>query len=81
MAQSDRKTQFVFVSTLVGPWGGSEELWSRAALDLVSRGFSVSASMPELPSHHPRILELRARGVDLWLRPGSYSLGIIPGAE
>jgi glycosyltransferase involved in cell wall biosynthesis len=50
------------------PWGGSEELWSRAALDLISQDFAVSASVREWPSLHPRVLDLRARGVDLWVR-------------
>src|SRR5205814_989630 len=31
---------FVFISTMDSvPWGGSEELWSQAALKLVSKGF------------------------------------------
>ncbi len=56
------------------PWGGSEELWSRAALDLAARGFAISASVPEWPSLHPRLLELRAYGVDVWARPAWYSM-------
>jgi glycosyltransferase involved in cell wall biosynthesis len=51
------------------PWGGSEELWSRAALDLVAEGFPVSASVVGWSPLHSRVLDLRARGVELWLRP------------
>ena len=64
----------VFVSAMTAaPWGGSEELWSRTALDLVSEGFSVSASVIEWAPLHPRILDLRARGVHLQVRPPWYS--------
>jgi len=69
------RNRLVFVSTMAGePWGGSEELWSRTALDLVSQGFPVSASVLEWSPLHPRVLDLRARGVDLWARPQWYSL-------
>jgi len=62
--------RIVFVSTMTGhAWGGSEELWSRTALDFVARGFSVSASVAERSPLHPRLLKLRARGVDLRLHP------------
>ena len=41
-----QKLKFVFVSTLDGaPWGGSEELWSRAACWLAENGHNVSASV------------------------------------
>jgi glycosyltransferase involved in cell wall biosynthesis len=56
------------------PWGGSEELWSRTALDLVEQGFLVSASVLEWVPLHPRVLDLQARGVELWVRPPWYSL-------
>jgi glycosyltransferase involved in cell wall biosynthesis len=79
MVQGGRNTRIVFVSTMDGyPWGGSEELWSLTALDLMSRGFAVSASVREWPSLHPRVLDLQARGVDLWVRPVAYSLSDHP---
>jgi glycosyltransferase involved in cell wall biosynthesis len=69
------RQRIIFVSTMTGdPWGGSEELWSRTALDLVAQGFPVSACVAEWSPLHPRVLELRARGVDLWVRPVWYSL-------
>ncbi len=66
--------RIIFVSTMdTDPWGGSEELWSRTALDLVAQGFPVSASVVEWSPLHPRILDLRARGVDVQPRPLWYA--------
>lgn len=63
----------LFVSTMDGdPWGGSEELWSRTALDLASRGFSVAASVVGWEPPHPRVLELAKGGIDLSFRPLRY---------
>jgi glycosyltransferase involved in cell wall biosynthesis len=74
--------RFTFVSTMDGdPWGGSEELWSRTALDLLAQGFPVSASVLEWSPLHSRVLDLRARGVDLWVRPRWYSFGAHPWAR
>jgi glycosyltransferase involved in cell wall biosynthesis len=67
--------RIIFVSTMDAiPWGGSEELWSQAALDLASQGFPVSAGVIEWSPLHPRVVDLRARGVELWLRPKWYSV-------
>ena len=71
---STTKSKIVFVSTMYGyPWGGSEELWSRAALDLRAQGFLVSVSVAQSSPLHPRVLDLQAHGVELWPRPASYS--------
>src|SRR5260370_34078697 len=69
------QARIIFVTTLAG-WGGSEELWSRAALNLVAQGFAVSASVLEEngATLHPRLRDLQARGVELWPRPLWYSL-------
>jgi glycosyltransferase involved in cell wall biosynthesis len=68
------QNRVIFVSAMTtGQWGGSEELWSQTALDLVSRGFSVSASVIEWTPLSARVLDLRARGVHLQVRPRSYS--------
>jgi glycosyltransferase involved in cell wall biosynthesis len=65
----------LFLSTMFAySWGGSEELWSRTALDLISQGFPVSASIIEWSPLHPRLRDLQARGVELWTRPLQYSL-------
>src|SRR5690242_10656810 len=73
--------RFVFVTTPhLDPWSGAEELWSQVALELVSQGFPVSASIWQGSLRHPRIVELQARGVDLWPRPRWYSLRRDPWA-
>jgi glycosyltransferase involved in cell wall biosynthesis len=67
------KQRIAFVSTMDGySWGGSEELWSRAALQLLRLGFSISASVPEWRPLHGRVQHLRKQGVNIWLRPKSY---------
>jgi glycosyltransferase involved in cell wall biosynthesis len=73
------RNRILFVSTMgLVPWGGSEELWSRTALDLVSQGFSVSANVIEWSPVHPRVLELKAKEVELRLRPRWYSFAKQP---
>lgn len=57
------------------PWGGSEELWSQAALRLHSRGHHVSASVIGWPRPAPQVTNLRERGMEVWARPaGPVSL-------
>jgi len=69
------KSIIIFVSTMDGdPWGGSEELWSRTALDLAAQGFSVCASVHEWSPPHKRVLALVEGGVDVWVRPSRYSI-------
>jgi len=68
-----RQESLIFISTMgLVPWGGSEELWSRAALDFASRGFPVIASVLEWSPLHPRVLALEAGGIDVRMRPQSY---------
>jgi glycosyltransferase involved in cell wall biosynthesis len=55
------------------PWGGSEELWSRAALNLLAQGFSVAASVVDWLPLDQRVLNLQAHGIELWPRPTWYS--------
>lgn len=58
-----------FVSTMNGsPWGGSEELWSQAALRLRADGHDVAASVVWWPSPSPRVLELERGGIHLSFR-------------
>ena len=64
-----------FVSTMAGSsWGGSEELWSRAAIELVQQGVSVSASVHGWSPPHERILHLAQAGVRVRSRPVEYAL-------
>jgi glycosyltransferase involved in cell wall biosynthesis len=74
MSLAGSRKRIGFVSTMAGyPWGGSEELWSRAALDLASQGLPVSASVAEWSPLHPRVVALQQRGLDVQLRPRYYS--------
>jgi glycosyltransferase involved in cell wall biosynthesis len=67
--------RILFVSSTDNtPWGGAEELWSRAALDLAAEGFRVSASIVGWTPPHPRTLDLVERGIDVWFRPNPYPL-------
>ncbi len=46
-------------------WGGSEELWTRAAVRLCQRGHSVRGSVPYWPALSPKFALLRGHGVAL----------------
>jgi glycosyltransferase involved in cell wall biosynthesis len=72
---ADTSTKVAIVAAkLAVPWGGSEELWSRAALRLAEEGFVVAASVGEwLPLHH-RVSNLMHSGVRVYLRPERYPL-------
>src|SRR6266516_4613355 len=69
------KTKIAFVAaTISESWGGSEELWSQAAIQLLGQGVSVAASIDRrLPLHH-RVRNLMQNGVKVWLRPDWYPL-------
>lgn len=57
------------------PWGGSEDLWSQAALRLREESHEVSASVAWWPQLHPKVLELQKREVHLFVRkPVQYNL-------
>src|SRR5450432_3392130 len=60
------------------PWGGSEELWSQTAIDLVAQGVPVAASVYRWSPPHERILHLLQAGVRVQQRtmfPGLWSSG------
>jgi glycosyltransferase involved in cell wall biosynthesis len=60
----------VFVSSMeVYPWGGSEELWSRAALRLHESSHKIAASVMFWPQLSTRVTRLRERGIRLRVRP------------
>jgi glycosyltransferase involved in cell wall biosynthesis len=60
--------RFVFVSAMSGcPWGGSEELWSRAASRLHQTGHQVSASVVWWPQMHPRVRALIDQGIEFYI--------------
>lgn len=58
--------RFAFISTMWGvPWGGSEELWSRAALRLKNDSHEVFASVVFWPSLSPKVDALRQCGIEV----------------
>jgi glycosyltransferase involved in cell wall biosynthesis len=62
--------QIAFVSDMAAcPWGGSEELWSRAALRLVREGHSISASVVEWHPLHSSVRHLIENGIRVYPRP------------
>jgi glycosyltransferase involved in cell wall biosynthesis len=68
-----KKPHILFVSTMGGsPWGGSEELWSKTAIDLAERDFSVAASFLQWQSPDKHALDLANRGIDVAFRSRHY---------
>lgn len=58
------RPSILFVSTMNGgEWGGSEEAWSRAALQAASSGHRVACAVYAWPGRRERLEELRAAGV------------------
>jgi glycosyltransferase involved in cell wall biosynthesis len=67
--------EILFVSTMAGdPWGGSEELWSQAALRLSSQGVPVAASVHGWPNLDSRVMNLSKSGILVRPRPLNHSL-------
>lgn len=50
------------------PWGGSEELWYRAARRLQDEGHDILINYKWWPEQARQLNELEAAGADLWLR-------------
>ena len=62
---------FAFVSTIDSvPWGGSEELWYRAALWLAADGLNVRVNVKGWEPDPPPIQQLLSRGVEVCRRWG-----------
>lgn len=53
------------ISSNETPWGGSEELWQRAALELVHRGCRVTVVKPRLPFGSAPVTRLKEAGCRL----------------
>jgi glycosyltransferase involved in cell wall biosynthesis len=65
--------RIAFFSTMAGmPWGGSEELWSRAASMLIERGHYVGINYKRRKKHKqiPPLMRLQDAGADLYWRRG-----------
>lgn len=58
-------------STMFGPpWGGSEELWSRAASVLLARGHKVAVNYKRRKIAVPQLDQLAAQGAEIHYRRG-----------
>jgi glycosyltransferase involved in cell wall biosynthesis len=67
--------RIVFISTMSSaPWGGSEELWSRAAARLCEHGHEIAASVVWWPQPSPRLQALAAAGIRLRVRKPAPSV-------
>jgi glycosyltransferase involved in cell wall biosynthesis len=72
--KSQNRSRVAFIAARTDePWGGSEELWSQAAIRLVADGVTVAACVHGHQPLHERLRELRDNGVKLWPRPEWYS--------
>ncbi|HXM34621.1 MAG TPA: glycosyltransferase family 4 protein [Pyrinomonadaceae bacterium] len=61
--------KIVFVTTMSGaPWGGSEELWSQAALRLAEKHHRIAASVVPWPTLSPKVAELKDHGIEVFVR-------------
>lgn len=70
-----KKKEIVFISTSVGyPWGGSEELWSRTAIQFVRKGICVAASVHGWSPPSVGVLKLVEAGIPVQLRRTGYPL-------
>lgn len=73
--------RILFVSSCRDAWGGCEELWSGAALEMKKRGFRVfagrSALWPAGP-RHPRWVRLRQAGIELRDFGASNTARLVP---
>ncbi len=60
------KLRILFISTLeTHPWGGCEELWSLAAIELAKEGHDIAVSLKAWPEEHPRLNQLRTAGCQI----------------
>jgi glycosyltransferase involved in cell wall biosynthesis len=73
--------RIAFISAMHGlPWGGSEELWSQAAVQLKLAGHEVRASVMYWPQLSEKLDALTSCGIELeTYRPPSYLVG--PGRD
>jgi glycosyltransferase involved in cell wall biosynthesis len=70
MTTGKARPKIAFVSTMAGgPWGGSEELWSRTASHLRKAGLDVCMSVHGWPQRPPQVQALLDQGVDADFRP------------
>ncbi|CAN5387971.1 hypothetical protein BH10BAC1_BH10BAC1_15950 [soil metagenome] len=61
--------KILFISTMAGArWGGSEELWLKAADYAIEKGHTVVASVYDWGHLHPKLVDLKEKGAKIDLR-------------
>ena len=60
-----KKKTIVFVSSLVHPWGGSEELWKKSAIILKKTGYRVIVFKENVEYQNPAIKDLVDAGIKI----------------
>lgn len=60
--QREKKT--IFIASSINEWGGSEELWSKAAPYLLDQGYHVIACRGYVDIWHPKTVSLMQQGVE-----------------
>lgn len=57
------KKKIAIVTCCLDDWGGSEELWWKAAIYLQEQGIDVMILKAKINSNHPKFIELSERGI------------------
>lgn len=66
--------RFVFISTMDdSPWGGSEELWSQAAVRLRQAGHQVDASVAYRPQRPAPLCPLAQQGIQIRMHTSRWA--------
>jgi glycosyltransferase involved in cell wall biosynthesis len=75
-----KSRKIAFVSALgSAPWGGSEELWSQAALHLLREGHRISACVSHWSPLADQIVALKAEGIRLGFKPSARTSLVAQG--
>jgi glycosyltransferase involved in cell wall biosynthesis len=72
--------KLAFISTLQlrDPWGGSEELWSQAAMRLVREGYPITVCVHRFPVVPPPVRALEEAGCHIhFRRPGTLTFKVL----
>jgi glycosyltransferase involved in cell wall biosynthesis len=66
----NKKASFLFVSTMnSAAWGGSEEAWFTAALELSRKDHKIGCAVYDWPAKEGRIRQLKESGCEVYLLP------------
>ncbi len=71
------KKVFIFSTLEIAPWGGSEQMWSDAALKLSEMGNKVMTNTMEWPKLQDKLQQIKSNGGMLSFRPNPHVKGSI----